>query len=120
MSNLKPFDLNRALAGDPVVNGSGKKIKKIVYVPEVDDPYYKLFVVLEDGDFYHTSDTGQYSTGSSRRDLYMATKKAKYYFASWPSLNMRGTTCMYADKAYLQSLGFVPDSAIYHEIEIEE
>lgn len=34
MSNLKPFNLEKALAGDSVVTRNGVKVEKLVYLPE--------------------------------------------------------------------------------------
>lgn len=124
---MNPFNLQAALAGDPVITRSGQEVLRIVHFPEF-QPQCRLVVLIkgetapcyfhEDGKFYRDNDIDL--------DLFMAPKKVKYYFASYRPDNYSGyrpTTCLYDSEERLKLAA--PDFLSYssskiHEIEIEE
>ena len=72
--NLKPFNLEKALMGDPVVTRDGKPVSEIVRLKTV--PTSRSVICVVDGRAYATSETGKcytYNTESAN-DLFMAPK----------------------------------------------
>ena len=70
---MKPFDLKRALAGEPVVHANGIPIKKIIaYVEELNEKQ-KLIVLDHTGRICHYDDNGCFMLcgSGSNLDLYM-------------------------------------------------
>lgn len=73
---MKPFNLERALAGEPVVTRDGLKVLRVIHVPESARPSTVLIVtedtvvawVAENGMYYDTSER-------SRSDVFMAPKE---------------------------------------------
>lgn len=57
MTNYKPFDLKKALAGEPVITRDGRKVLKIVHIDSnLSDPLYKLCCIIIDDDDDHNDD----------------------------------------------------------------
>lgn len=88
---MKPFNLERALAGDPVITRDGRKVLKVLdgRHPKVNQ-YYQIFALIE-GDLVYTtySVSGAYRQGSEeRQDLFMAPKKRE----GWVNVN-KGRQC---------------------------
>jgi hypothetical protein len=84
MTNRKPFDLQKALAGDPVETRDGREIK-VVFVSEMNEEY-PVLCVYKDIDFEYTSrwykkDGKEYSNRESNLDLFMLTKKKALWIA---------------------------------------
>lgn len=130
MSNLKPFDLEKALAGDPVVTRDGKSVSQITLFKGVAESYFPLVSVHETGYYIYSLIDGTQSSNSnsnSALDLFMAPKKVKYYFASWTGMSShhegRFTSPLHPDKNFIIS-NYGPftgrENCIIHEIEIEE
>lgn len=69
---MKPFNLEAALAGEPVVTRSGCKVKQITLF-EVDNQYNLVGVVGED--IFQFTKEGVFSVGNSHSlDLFMKVK----------------------------------------------
>ena len=84
---MKPFNLERALAGDPVVTRSGSKVQRIVHWPEVTADHCRVVALVdgsvqtfhEDGIFFPISDATTYRQTDlatyRQMDLMMAPRK---------------------------------------------
>ena len=70
---MKPFDLEKALAGEPVVSKEGRKVIQLHYFPNIKSNF-KVMVQLENAFGVDTFTIhGKYSDGiSSQLDLVMA------------------------------------------------
>jgi hypothetical protein len=85
-TNYKPFNLDRALAGDPVVTRNGMKVLNIAYLPDAPDNS-KIVCVIDSGHGY-TNCITFYQSGmlwSERQhnmDLFMAPIEKEYWVAS--------------------------------------
>lgn len=117
---LKPFNLERAIAGDPVVTREGRKVLEIYYFKKIkhSQPVVCVLEDMEDCRFYTTD--GLYSLCGDyveSLNLFMAPVKKKYYMGieKLPGEYRYRTTSLYSHK------GLVPHflNKIV-EIEIEE
>lgn len=74
---MKPFDLEKALAGEPVITRDGKKATEVVFLKTADDLYVVIAVV--DGKVLSYTKDGKYwaSKSADQNDLFMAPKKVK-------------------------------------------
>lgn len=85
MSNLKPFDLERALAGDPVITRSGAKVLDIYHFKK-STASRPVVVTIEGlhGEFALRKEGVRWDDGKEDdNDLFMAPKIVTYYSASW-------------------------------------
>lgn len=72
---MKPFNLEQALAGAPVVNSNGEKIIRVIHVPEA-EAGFKVIAVKADGSVTATHEDGKiYKNSSNGNDLFMVTTK---------------------------------------------
>jgi hypothetical protein len=126
-NKLKPFDLERALAGDPVVTREWKKVLTIAHFPH-NHPRNHVYAQIE-GSF--ACDTF-YSNGrneidiETEWDLFMAPKTKKLWIAVNKTTNSNGnhwclSTIELSKEDLIKSLIGMP-LGNYHlvEIEIEE
>lgn len=128
MSNLKPFDLEKALAGEPVIYRCGTPVAEVLFSKVRKSKGLQCVHSIEDDGSTRTHDVnGVYDKGiKSSFDLFMAPKKIKYYFASWDhDQGRRATTMMYICMGFLEkgiASGAILALSGYtiHEIEIEE
>ena len=75
---MKPFNLKDALDGAPVVTRDGRKVKRVIHVPEFNKKNNRVISIYEDGDGYDLvgEDGIYFADGSiSGADLFMAPKK---------------------------------------------
>lgn len=75
---MKPFNLEKALAGVPVVTQNGGKVTEIVHLKTASPKRSIIYVV--DGRAYETSEDGSFYSGystDSLNDLFMASKMVK-------------------------------------------
>lgn len=72
---MKPFNLERALAGDPVVIHAGAKVTRIIKYVTSETGAFTLIGLCE-GKIYFWDEKGKYSThtGTEQCDLMMAKK----------------------------------------------
>ena len=82
MKQLKPFNLEQALAGAPVTTRDGTKVIRLIALPEA-KPQSRLVAVLEDGETATFNEGGRYySMRDSSLDLFMAPTKKEGYIAT--------------------------------------
>jgi hypothetical protein len=89
---MKPFDLQRAIAGDPVVTRDGRRAKFVAHVPESKRGCTTIAFVEGDGAvrLYYDNGSFCYDNSISEHDLQMAPKKKTAYVNLWPGRD--GTT----------------------------
>lgn len=93
---MKPFNLEAALSGVPVVDRAGHKVERLEYFPEAEATTWKvayvvnghLSVVMKDGVYNRNSE--------SRQDLFMATKTVLKWVVLYNSTNSYGYECQHA------------------------
>lgn len=88
--NYKPFDLEAAKAGHPIVTRSGKKARFIAHVPEAEEQMRVVF--LFEGSVETASEKGEYMEYSSVLDLFMATLQRR---TAWVNLYRGGYSYWY-------------------------
>lgn len=121
--NLKPFDLEAALRGEPVVTRDGRAIidmvlfknKKIIcsLAGSIED-YYAIVQWDTNGRFDETVD--------NKFDLFMGKKTKKLYIgiALSPKDGAHWTTGAYeSEEQLMDNVGMIPDRMRITEIEIE-
>lgn len=82
--NNKPFDLQKALAGEPVVTRNGDQVIRVVHLPEVKDAAYKVVAVIAG----RSVPTIYFEDGKIKRDadgldLFMAPVKKTVWVNMW-------------------------------------
>lgn len=79
-TNMKPFNLQEALAGKPVVTRMGDKVTGFHVFPAA--TYQRVFAVLR-GDIISLNERGQYWNNGTEadNDLFMASEKKEGYVA---------------------------------------
>jgi len=86
---MKPFNLEAAMRGDPIVCRDGRLARFVAYVPDADET--ERLVVLVDGGIYVLHEDGQYVNGEiSFCDLFMAPKKQTLWINIYPD-----SACVY-------------------------
>lgn len=78
MQNRKPFNLERALAGDPVVRGDGLKVIELKCFDKPNRNGRQVIALFEDGTFGTFFGNGKKHERESGLDLLMAPKTTKY------------------------------------------
>jgi len=85
---VKPFNLNETLAGRPVVTADGRKVLRVIHVPEADVSAKLIAVVKQlDGSIvslHYYEDGRYYETLPSGLDLQMVSTKKTYYVNIYP------------------------------------
>lgn len=82
---MKPFNLQEALAGKPVVTRDGRKISRVVHFPEA-SPGWRVVVLAGTGVF-GTTESGSYCVDveSNSHDLFMASEKKEGWVNVYPA-----------------------------------
>jgi len=70
---MKPFDLEAAKRGDPIVCRDGTPAKFIAHVPEAHATNRLIVLVL--GNIYGSYESGKWGPSPEKFDLFMAPKK---------------------------------------------
>lgn len=81
---MKPFNLEHALAGDPVITRDGKKVIECVYLKKRER--FNLLALIQEGleegeddQLKAFTDDGKFCSDKTEFDLFMAPIKKKYY-----------------------------------------
>jgi hypothetical protein len=78
---MKLFNLERALAGNPVVTRSGLEIIRVIHVPEAILLNERVICVTFDGYLLFRTELGErYENDQHEYDLFMAPIKKTWYF----------------------------------------
>lgn len=78
MKQLKPFNLEQALDGAPVMTREGRKVVRIFYAEEACENS-QVICVFETGVVFPYHKDGTYTTSSSVHELVMAPTKKEGY-----------------------------------------
>lgn len=121
---MNPFDLEKALAGHPVVTRDGQKIVEIHCFKNGNDP---VAAILEGNECLFYKKNGRYlHYEETEYDLFMATTKKTYYQNLYRYDNgTYGTGCLYETREMAEKQSQDIPSGIIKlvktiEIEIEE
>lgn len=122
---MKPFNLERALAGDPVITRDEKKVSEIHYFSTARGSA-PLIAIIE-GVYFWFSEEGKYwESGSlSTHDLFMAPKTKTYWYAVYWSNPPKADrfpsiTGLFVDKYNLISVVSEDNIIELRNVEIEE
>ncbi len=74
---MKPFNLQKALAGEPVITREGKQVTEIHHFKTRNDKFNVIAII--DG-YYRTFDeSGNYSLTDNSNDLFMKSQIVEYW-----------------------------------------
>jgi hypothetical protein len=102
---MKPFNLQEALAGKPVVTRNGSAVKQFAYFPEGED--YTV-AALADSELHTYTSEGKYVDNGLEYgyDLFMASAKKtgwvniyRVNITAWPSLKLPNGNVIHPSKA---------------------
>ncbi len=123
---MKPFNKERAIAGDSVITRDGRKVTELKFFNEPDVCGYsivgkinnQIFSFQGNGKFFPEMDSDDRESGL---DLFMAPKKIKGWVAIQKKRHSDGnhsTSVFYTNKNEIE-LCFIGEDCSIHEIEIE-
>lgn len=89
MTKLIPFNLERALAGDPMITRSGDKVTDFKYFSKTKSEFCICFTVSEDDSICLSKIDGKFliDGNESGYDLFMAPKTTTYWVNVYKSHN---------------------------------
>jgi hypothetical protein len=112
---MKPFDLEKALAGDPVITGDGRKVEELYYFKKLKNIFPIAAVI--DGNLYTYQTNGRSRHFDDKdADIFMETKKL-YIAIEKKAENPCGshhTSNAYTDKSEAEKFG-----SLYATLEVE-
>lgn len=118
-TKLKPFNIEEAKAGKPVINGAGEDVRIICYDAKGKYPVIALIESEEDCFISWYNIDGAYYPHISLRDLYMKPQIKKGWVASWSEGQNRYTSGDVYDTVEDCREDY-EEGYTYHEIEWEE
>jgi hypothetical protein len=93
---MKPFNLQAALAGKPVVTRDGRKVTKIVHFSEAESSGWRV-VGIATGEVLPVNEFGSYhGTIDSPKDWFMASEKKEGWVNIWGAGRIPG----YRERGY--------------------
>jgi len=82
---MKPFDLEKAKSGHPLITRDGRKAKFIAHVPECDDLYRVLVYVEGAKQVWNFTESGTVIRSSGQpQDLFIAVEKKTGWVNIYP------------------------------------
>lgn len=119
---MKPFNLEAAIAGKPVVTRDGWPVTRVIHLPELNQPNNVLVTV--NGSGWVVFPTGNYcapSEGTHDMDLLMASKITKSYIAIGPPDNegTRNTSNAYPTRGQAERIARMESRKSWQVVEIE-
>lgn len=75
---MKPFNLQRALAGDAVITRDGRTPTQITYFSDIKNTGYKLYAVLDGGIVSYNSEGKYCDIKQNREDLFMVSDQKEF------------------------------------------
>lgn len=93
---MKPFDLEAAKRGDPIVTRDGRKVTFVGHIPEA-GPTFRVLAFIEGNDRATTYyECGAYTKiNQTSIDLFMGTRKRTVYVNLWPISECYGNALWY-------------------------
>lgn len=116
---MKPFNLEQALAGAPVITREGRNVVRIFYAEEACENS-QVICVFETETVFHYYKDGAYTNSSSVHELVMAPQKKEGWINVYNvhSLDVTGKNIYPTEEAALANKGF--DCIATIKIEWEE
>ena len=117
---MKPFNLEQALAGAPVITREGTEVIRLFTVPEA-NPEHRLVAVFDNGGVITSYEDGRYHVAQDYyNDLFMAPTKKEGWINVYNvySLDVTGRNIYPTEEAALANKGF--DCIATIKIEWEE
>jgi hypothetical protein len=88
---MKPFNLDLALAGEPVITRNGNEVTKLHKFDVIDLDAQELYAVIDDRQIESFYLNGQWrEKGESGYDLFMAEQKKLLWINIWQQLHENG------------------------------
>jgi len=110
---MKTFDLEKALAGEPVVTRSGKEVFDIAYFPSKEG-YYKICAIIDGDTEWFTIDGNYYDDGvESYSDLFSKDPLIEMWLNVYQSGNEISTGSLYRTKELAKEKVFIKDGLTY-------
>lgn len=82
---MKPFNLEQAKAGRPLVTRDGRSARFIAHVPEAAPLYRVLCLVAKEASVFTFTETGKaFPDTDTSHDLFMVSSKRTWWIAVWP------------------------------------
>ena len=72
---MKPFDLERALKGEPVITREGRKVSELHYFETCDDPGECVVTIIDGEMLLYYKDGNYFDDKTTEDDLFMAPRK---------------------------------------------
>ena len=120
--NLKPFDLEKALAGEPVVTRNGFKVIEINCFEQNTD--YPVRVLFENGGTNTYTKNGKVYTGNNDNgfDLFMAPKTKTMWYCVYETVDGTITTSgLYdSEKEFMHDVFMINKILATNSIEIKQ
>lgn len=82
---MKPFDLEAAKRGDPIITREGMKARFIAYIPEAPDAQSVVALIEGEGVCLYFRTGTLWDKDESEYDLFMAPKKEKLWLVVYPA-----------------------------------
>ena len=112
--NLKPFNLDRALAGDPVVTREGKPVTDLVRQLSVNDEF-KLCGVLIGARQSWKENGGWHAVTESPHDLFMSPRKVM----RWVNFRISGDAYWYNSKDRAEAEAVITSGILSAAVPVE-
>jgi hypothetical protein len=112
--NLKPFNLDRALAGDPVVTREGKPVTDLVRQLSVHDEF-KLCGVLSGARTTWKENGGWHAVTESPHDLFMSPRKV----VRWVNFRISGDAYWYNSKDRAEAEAVITSGILSAAVPVE-
>ena len=124
MENLRPFDLSRALAGDPICYRNGKVPLEWHYFEKCKQTH-SVATVDQSGDMHTHKENGFFLNSMHEHpiDIFMLPKKKTLWYCVWKNKNgVMGTTTPGSWKSAEEYLKEFPSETILaqHTIEVDD
>ncbi len=117
ITKCKPFNLERALAGDKVVTRDGREITEIYYFKTLPDAFPVVSVI--DGSLFRFNKEGRSLYRANDKDFLLMSPKTKK-FEAWVSVYPTGFGGVTWNNEYDASVGMSCIKTIKIETEIED
>lgn len=121
---MKPFNLERALAGDPVVTRDGRKVLQVVHFPQMRLEKRVMALIEGNGIPGGYNENGRlFKEDTSDADMFMVATTKKYYVAvekiTTGNQDIKCCSHAYVSKNKVEEI-FDKDEFHIVEVEIEE
>lgn len=117
---MKPFDLDKAIAGHPLVTRDGREVTEFHYFKTAIPEYGERVMAVVDGDVFTYIDNGKYINGEDLpEDLFLKSEKKTLWIAieNEPLGIQNQTTHAYINECHIDD--FVKVKRGWQKVKIE-